>query len=317
MNVFLAQIEFSARQSNDSRFCRRSRRKKLIYGRNSYSVVYRDDEWELKPNQIEMDTPLGQGTFGMVHHGIIFNLNTPAKRFLPGGDNLSEDHPLPRVEAAIKTVRRSSSFDDKKAFLLESSSMKLVRSYHVVRLLGVVSTIQNPKVAMEFMLHADLARYLCDHVHNDPPDGRRILQWAAQIADGMAYLAAKKIVHRDLAARNCLLDANLTAKIGDFGLARAMNYHDYYQKRGQAKLPFRWMAPETLGRGTCTVYSDVWSYGVVLWEMATFAAVPYHNLNQEVVIEWVRKGHTLLAPGRGAMENILDMWKEEPCPPIL
>ncbi|KAG7174841.1 Insulin-like receptor-like 3 [Homarus americanus] len=99
---------------------------------------------------------------------------------------------------------------------------------------------------------------------------RKVLQMAVEAADGMAYLAGQQLVHRDLAARNCLLDHNLSLKIGDFGLSRNL-----YNSKGSGALPMRWMAPESLQFSLYSTQSDVWSYGVLLWEMATRGDRPY------------------------------------------
>lgn len=97
-----------------------------------------------------------------------------------------------------------------------------------------------------------------DNDGRKPPTLREILQMAAEIADGMAYLADKKFVHRDLAARNCMVTADMTIKIGDFGMGRDVYYSEYYRKGGKGMLPVRWMAPESLRDGICTSKSDVW-----------------------------------------------------------
>ena len=161
----------------------------------------------------------------------------------------------------------------------------------MVKLLGVVSQGQPTLVVMELMEKGDLKTYLrshrpdvCENFSQQPPTLKRILQMAAEIADGMAYLAAKKFVHRDLAARNCMVCDDLTVKIGDFGMTRDIYETDYYRKGTKGLLPVRWMAPESLKDGVFTCFSDVWSYGVVLWEMVTLASQPYQGLSNDQVI---------------------------------
>lgn len=158
----------------------------------------------------------------------------------------------------------------------------------MVKLLGVVTRGQPTLVIMELMVNGDLKRYLrshrpCENMSNAPPKLDRILQMAIEIADGMAYLSTKKFVHRDLAARNCMVAEDLTVKVGDFGMTRDIYERDYYRKGSKGLLPVRWMAPESLKDGVFSSYSDVWSYGVVLWEMVTFASQPYQGLSNEQV----------------------------------
>lgn len=162
-------------------------------------------------------------------------------------------------------------------------------AHHVVKLLGVVTNGQPTLVIMELMANGDLKKYLRSHRpdgcddSNPPPKLERILQMAIEIADGMAYLATKKFVHRDLAARNCMVAEDLTVKVGDFGMTRDIYERDYYRKGSKGMLPVRWMAPESLKDGLFSSFSDVWSYGVVLWEMVTFASQPYQGLSNDQV----------------------------------
>lgn len=176
------------------------------------------------------------------------------------------------------------------------------RCHHVVKLLGVVSEGQPALVIMEYMGNADMKSWLRDQRPNEehpdrvPPLFSRILQMAGEICDGMAYIHSRKFVHRDLAARNCMMDDNLTVKIGDFGMTRDVYETDYYRKGGKGLLPVRWMAPESLKDGLFTNESDVWSFGVVLWEVATLAAQPYQGLANDQVLQFVVDGRLMPRP---------------------
>ena len=122
------------------------------------------------------------------------------------------------------------------------------------------------------------------------------LQMAIEVADGMAYLSTikipNKIVHCDLAARNCLVAEPRVIKIADFGMAHEL-YQEYYQRGNAGLLPVRWMAPESLSTGKFSVASDVWSFGVVLWEMLTFGEIPFTGMNPDVVMLHIKNGGVL------------------------
>uniref|UniRef100_A0A8B9F5Y2 Tyrosine-protein kinase receptor n=1 Tax=Amazona collaria TaxID=241587 RepID=A0A8B9F5Y2_9PSIT len=253
----------------------------------STSDVYVPDEWEVPRDKITLLRELGQGSFGMVYEGI-------AKDIVKGE---------PETRVAVKTVNESASLRERIEFLNEASVMKGFSCHHVVRLLGVVSKGQPTLVVMELMAHGDLKSYLRslrpDAENNPgrpPPMLREMIQMAAEIADGMAYLNAKKFVHRDLAARNCMVAEDFTVKIGDFGMTRDIYETDYYRKGGKGLLPVRWMAPESLKDGVFTAYSDVWSFGVVLWEISSLAEQPYQGLSNEQVLKFVMDGGYLDQP---------------------
>ncbi|KMQ92816.1 insulin-like receptor protein [Lasius niger] len=250
------------------------------------STTYVPDEWEVPRKKIQLLRELGNGSFGMVYEGL-------AKDVVKG---------TPEVRCAVKTVNENATDRERIEFLNEASVMKAFNTHHVVRLLGVVSQGQPTLVVMELMVNGDLKTYLRSHrpdvCENSkyPPTLRDILQMAVEIADGMSYLAAKKFVHRDLAARNCMVAEDLTVKIGDFGMTRDIYETDYYRKGSKGLLPVRWMAPESLKDGVFTSFSDVWSYGVVLWEMVTLASQPYQGLSNDQVLRYVIEGGVMERP---------------------
>lgn len=251
------------------------------------SSVYVPDEWEVPRKKIHVLKELGNGSFGMVYEGL-------ARDVVKG---------KPEVRCAVKTVNENATDRERIEFLNEASVMKAFNTHHVVRLLGVVSQGQPTLVVMELMVNGDLKTYLrshrpdvCENFSRQPPTLKRILQMAIEIADGMAYLAAKKFVHRDLAARNCMVAEDLTVKIGDFGMTRDIYETDYYRKGTKGLLPVRWMAPESLKDGVFTSFSDVWSYGVVLWEMVTLASQPYQGLSNDQVLRYVIEGGVMERP---------------------
>ncbi|XP_065577459.1 insulin-like peptide receptor isoform X2 [Artemia franciscana] len=272
--------------------------------------LYIPDDYEVPREHIKFVRELGQGSFGMVYEGVITGM-------LRSG-------PVEELRCAIKTVNEGASVRERIEFLNEASVMKAFSCNHVVKLLGVVSIKQPTLVLMELMAHGDLKSYLRslrpeNNTGSDsslrPPTLKFILKMAIEIADGMAYLSAKKYVHRDLAARNCMVEENLTVKIGDFGMTRDIYETDYYRKGGKGLLPVRWMSPESLKDGVFTSQSDIWSFGVVLWEMATLASQPYQGLSNEQVLKYVMDGGKMEMPEDcpDILYNLmLQCWKFQP-----
>lgn len=240
------------------------------------------DEWEVDKKNLLIGQQIGTGSFGLVYKGQL----------------ITEEGV---VNCAVKTVPPTSTAKQRIDFLREATYMKQFNTFHVVRLMGVVSSSTPVYVIMEYMENGDLKSFLrrqreMYQKENKPlVDG--IYLMAAQIADGMAYLASQKFVHRDLAARNCMVNEHRTVKIADFGLTRDIYANDYYRRDTQdVRLPVRWMAPESLKDNLYTSASDVWSYGIVVWEMVTFASYPYQGMSNEEVIRRVVSGHRMDRP---------------------
>ncbi|NWJ06535.1 INSRR protein, partial [Crypturellus undulatus] len=282
--------------------CSRSRDQGLLLGasRNSLAArwgqrgdgvpspaVYIPDEWEVSRDKITVIRELGQGSFGMVYEGLAQDIEAEGQE----------------TKVALKTVNELATMRERIEFLNEASVMKAFKCHHVVRLLGVVSQGQPALVIMELMTRGDLKSYLRslrpDAENNPglpPPALGDMIQMAGEIADGMAYLHANKFVHRDLAARNCMVSEDFTVKIGDFGMTRDIYETDYYRKGGKGLLPVRWMSPEALKDGIFNTHSDVWSFGVVLWEIATLAEQPYQGMSNEQVLRFVMDNGILERP---------------------
>ncbi|KAK8784170.1 hypothetical protein V5799_009462 [Amblyomma americanum] len=245
------------------------------------------DGWEMPRDHIVINRKLGEGAFGTVF----------------GGEALITDQCWQAV--AVKTLKVGAIIEEKLDFLSEAEMMKRFDHKNIVRLLGVCTTGEPVYTVMEFMLYGDLKTYLLARRHlvkeserhkSEEVSDRCLTAMALDVARGLSYLADLKYVHRDLACRNCLVNAGRTVKIGDFGMCRPMYDSDYYRFNKRGMLPVRWMAPESLNDGIFTTMSDVWSYGVLLYEIVTFASFPYQGLSNNQVLEYVKGYNTLPVP---------------------
>ena len=228
--------------------------------------------YEFPRDDLRYIDELGQGEFGQV---VLMEAS--------GG-------PLGRLKeqslVAVKTLKDNADTETTKAFSKEMELMieKNFKHPNVVCLIGVCSTDEPQMIVLEYMDIGDLRTYL----NKTETRGQQIsasvmISICRQVAAGAAYLASCDVVHRDLAARNVLVGTGPVCKISDFGLGRALNENDYYAANTGGMLPLRWMAPEAVLYARFTVQSDVWSFGVVIWEVMNNGGTPYSTLNNAEV----------------------------------
>ncbi|RZF45708.1 hypothetical protein LSTR_LSTR005003 [Laodelphax striatellus] len=177
---------------------------------------------------------------------------------------------------------------------------------HVVRLLGCCTEKDPLFVIMEFISNGKLQSFLrnsraqrCyDNMHGKSATltSRDLTSFCFQVARGMDYLSSKGIIHRDLAARNVLVDENHICKVADFGFARDLMANYVYERKSEGRLPIRWMAPESLYDNIFSVKSDIWSFGVLIWEIVTLGSTPYPGMAAAEVMRKVRDGYRLDKP---------------------
>uniref|UniRef100_A0A8C8RFG7 receptor protein-tyrosine kinase n=1 Tax=Pelusios castaneus TaxID=367368 RepID=A0A8C8RFG7_9SAUR len=275
---------------------------------------------EYPRNNIEYVRDIGEGAFGRV-----FQARAPG--LLP-----SE----PFTMVAVKMLKEEASADMQADFQREAALMAEFDNPNIVKLLGVCAVGKPMCLLFEYMAYGDLNEYLrtrslrnlCSLSHSNLDARIRLcnpnpfalvctdqLGIAKQVAAGMAYLSERKFVHRDLATRNCLVGENMVVKIADFGLSRNIYSADYYKANENDAIPIRWMPPESIFYNRYTTESDVWAYGVVLWEIFSYGMQPYYGMAHEEVIYYVRDGNVLSCPDDCPLElyNLMRLcWSKLP-----
>ncbi|NWJ12102.1 HCK kinase, partial [Crypturellus undulatus] len=175
------------------------------------------------------------------------------------------------TKVAVKTMKPGSM--SAAAFLAEAELMKTLQHDRLVRLHAVVTSEEPIFIITEFMERGSLLDFLkSSEGHRQPLP--RLIDFSAQIAEGMAFIEKRNYIHRDLRAANILVSAVLECKIADFGLARLIEDDEYTAREG-AKFPIKWTAPEAINYGSFTIKSDVWSFGILLTEIITYGRIPY------------------------------------------
>ncbi|XP_013780639.2 inactive tyrosine-protein kinase transmembrane receptor ROR1-like [Limulus polyphemus] len=247
---------------------------------------------EIPLSSVRFLQQLGEGAFGKVYRGELLGIHGPGSS----------------TSVTIKTLKENESFKMRQDFWQDAEIMSGLRHPNIVCLLGVCFQEDPLCMLFEYMSGSDLREYLVSRSpHADPsvsgeentqqilelPDLFNIMR---QVACGMEFLSGHHYVHRDLATRNCLIDESLTVKISDFGRFRDIYSADYYRIQSKSLLPIRWMSPESILYGKFSTECDVWSFGVVMWEVFSFGLQPYYGYNNQEVIDMIRSRQLLPCP---------------------
>ncbi|XP_067033654.1 fibroblast growth factor receptor 1-like [Acropora muricata] len=262
-------------------------------------------DWEIPRENLVSLKVIGKGAFGQVARGTLL-----------GGPN--KDSRL----VAIKMLRDNATDENRQDFLVELNTMKKLDSHpNVVQLLGCVTKSEPIMGITEYAPFGDLLGYLRksrglrDSYYNDPDikprsslSSKQLLGFSRDIASGMEFLSLKKIIHRDLAARNVLVGESEVCKITDFGLARDVFKNDLYTRNAAGRLPVKWTAFESLLHGICTTMSDVWSYGIVMYEIFTIGGAPYPKVDTKAIASLLEEGYRMPKPPHLA-DKLYDVMK--------
>lgn len=243
----------------------------------------------VKESEMRKGGILGFGAFGTVYKGV----------WIPEGENA-------KIPVAIKVLREGTGANSSKEFLEEAYIMATVEHPNLLQLLAVCMTSQMMLITQLMPLGC-----LLDFVrtNREKIGSKALLNWSTQIAKGMAYLEEKRLVHRDLAARNVLVQTPNLVKITDFGLAKLLDINEDEYKAAGGKMPIKWLALECIQHRIFTHKSDVWAFGVTVWELLTYGGRPYENVSARDVPELLEKGERLPQPNICTIEVYMIMIK--------
>ncbi|XP_044155976.1 proto-oncogene tyrosine-protein kinase receptor Ret [Bufo gargarizans] len=276
-----------------------------------------DPKWEFPRKNLVLGKTLGEGEFGKVVKATAFRLKGKAGY----------------TTVAVKMLKESASQSELRDLLSEFNLLKQVNHPHVIKLYGACTQDGPLYLIVEYAKYGSLRSFLRESrkvgpssgdsnrnsSYLDNPDERALtmgdlISFAWQISRGMQYLAEMKLVHRDLAARNVLVAEGRKMKISDFGLSRDVYEEDSYVKRSKGRIPVKWMAIESLFDHIYTTQSDVWSFGVLLWEIVTLGGNPYPGIAPERLFNLLKTGYRMEKPENCSDEMynlMLKCWKQE------
>ncbi|MEE6462728.1 hypothetical protein FKM82_001688 [Ascaphus truei] len=255
-----------------------------------------DPKWELSRSRLTLGKPLGEGCFGQV--------------VMAEAIGIEKDKPNKSANVAVKMLKDDATDKDLSDLVSEMEMMKMIGKHkNIINLLGACTQDGPLYVLVEYASKGNLREYLrarrppgMDYsfdtckIPAEQLTFKDLVSCAYQVARGMEYLASQKCIHRDLAARNVLVTDDNVMKIADFGLARDIHNIDYYKKTTNGRLPVKWMAPEALFDRVYTHQSDVWSFGVLLWEIFTLGGSPYPGIPVEELFKLLKEGHRMDKP---------------------
>ncbi|XP_030876616.1 tyrosine-protein kinase Fer isoform X3 [Leptonychotes weddellii] len=233
--------------------------------------IPKDKKWVLNHEDVTLGELLGKGNFGEVYKGILKD----------------------KTAVAVKTCKEDLPQELKIKFLQEAKILKQYDHPNIVKLIGVCTQRQPIYIIMELVPGGDFLSFL--RKKKDEIKLKQLVKFSLDAASGMSYLESKNCIHRDLAARNCLVGENNILKISDFGMSRQED-GGVYSSSGLKQIPIKWTAPEALNYGRYSSESDVWSFGILLWETFSLGVCPYPGMTNQQAREQVERGYRMSAP---------------------
>ncbi|XP_055333200.1 ALK tyrosine kinase receptor-like isoform X2 [Paramacrobiotus metropolitanus] len=265
-----------------------------LYGINA--VHGYGDLKEIPKKTIQLKQSIGQGAFGIVYQGL-----------------MKTDTGL--ISVAVKSLPTHANPDAETDFAAEALIVSRFHHPNIVQCFGV-SFAQNPKyIILELLSGGDVRSFLRSYRNSKTCTVTmlELLEISADIAKGCQYLEQHHFVHRDIAARNCLLtttERSRVAKVADFGMARDVIRSEYYRRNTQLLLPIKWMPPEAVDEGIFSSKSDIWGFGVLLWEVFSLGCSPYSSMNNAEVVSYIRAGGRLNLPSSHCPPEIYDLMQD-------